>query len=222
MTNRCCASPRCTQPPVGFSTLCENHKRNLRRHGHAEQKGITVFELEPFKDRVKARRAKNPSNATWRLLDGRWEALTDHARVTLDAYASGRAALSHERQTAEILKALGETVEASKVVDTVLAMFAYWDQRPSRFKSDRAFDVQLARRVRGLGDTSTGKNVNIKSGKAKRTYTEVPPRVHACLAASLKVAFGAAGLRFAELEKRDAIGAHTERQELQIALRGLE
>jgi len=219
---RHCAAPRCTQPTGGFSTLCELHKRNLRRHGHAEQKGITVHELEPFKDRVKARRAKNPSNATWRLLDGRWEALKDHAKVTLNGYSSGRAAVSHERQTAEILKTLGESVEAPRVVDTVLAMFAFSDQRPGRFKSDKAFDVQLARRVRGLGNTSTGEAISTESGKAKRTYTEVPPRVLACLAATLKVAFGTAGLRFAELERRDAIGLQTERQELQNALRELE
>ena len=57
---RACSVNRCGKQTSGFSTHCELHKRTLRRHGHPEQKGVTVFELKPYRDRIAARRAKNP------------------------------------------------------------------------------------------------------------------------------------------------------------------
>ena len=63
MTKRC-AALHCAEPVAGYSTLCESHKRTLRRHGHALQKGITVLELKPFQDRIAARRSKNPDTTT--------------------------------------------------------------------------------------------------------------------------------------------------------------
>ena len=98
---RQCSIRVCRERTSGFSTLCEVHKRTQRRHGHAEQKGVTVHELKPFRDRVAARRLKNPGNPTWALLDRRWEALTAHAGATLDRYSMGAPAASYERRTAE-------------------------------------------------------------------------------------------------------------------------
>lgn len=87
----------CGQVTGGFSKHCEIHKRVLLRHGHPEQRGVTVHELAPFRKAVEARRAKNPANPTWRLLQASWEALTAHAEGTLDAYATGVASISYER-----------------------------------------------------------------------------------------------------------------------------
>jgi hypothetical protein len=122
MTKRCTAL-HCAEPISGYSTLCESHKRTLRRHGHAQQIGITVHELKPFQDRISARRAKNPANPTWELLRGRWEALTNHAKATLEDYASGSIAISYERQTAEQLGTLRSTVSMDAVIDAALAMW---------------------------------------------------------------------------------------------------
>lgn len=182
---------------------------------------MTAYELQPYRDRVQARRAKNPTNPTWALLDRRWEALTEHAGQTLARYATGMPAVSHERQTAEILVGLVDSVSAAAVIDTALAMFAFSEQRPSRFKSDKAFGFQLSRRVRGLADASSGAKRSATTGRLKRTYAEVPPRVMGCLAESLKVAFGVAGLRLAELEKRDEAGLQTERHQLSNALKDM-
>jgi hypothetical protein len=176
MTKRCTAL-HCAEPVAGYSTLCESHKRTLRRHGHALQKGITVLELKPFRDRIAARRAKNPANPTWELLQGRWEALTAHAKATLDTYASGSPAISYERQTAEQLGTLRSTVSVDVVIDTALAMFLLWDQCPHRLMSDRAFNFQLARRVRGLAEANSGSHYSAKEGRIKRTYKDTPPRV---------------------------------------------
>jgi len=43
-----------------------------------------------------------------------------------------------------------------------------------------------------------------------------------CLAESLKVAFGVAGMRLAELEKKEAEGMKSERQQLHDALKDLK
>jgi len=52
----------------------------------------------------------------------------------------------------------------------------------------------------------------------KRTYRDVPPRVMECMAESLKMAFGVAGMRLAELDKKDAEGVQAERRQLHDAL----
>lgn len=215
---RACSVNRCGKQTSGFSTLCELHKRTLRRHGHPEQKGVTVFELKPFRDRIGARRAKNPTNPTWALLEARWEALTAHAAARLDASAMGVPGSSYERQAAEQLLTLRDSVPGVTLVEVALAMFAMEAHRPARFKSDKAFATQLARRVRGLAEANASKHWDAKVGRMKRTYRDVPPRVLESLAESLKLAFGVAGMRLAELDKKDAEGVQAERQQLHEAL----
>jgi hypothetical protein len=216
-----CTANLCAEPAAGYSTLCELHKRTLRRHGHALQKGVTPHELQPYLERITARRNKNPANPTWDLLRRRWEALTGHAEATLEGYSRGAVAISHERQTAEQLVSLRDTVPADAAIDAALGMFLMWDQRPSRFKSDKAFGFQLSRRIRGLAEVNTGTHWSAKDGRVKRTYRDTPPKVLECLAESLKVAFGLAGLRIAELEKQEAAAPQKERLELTDALKAL-
>jgi hypothetical protein len=219
---RHCAVRVCRGQTSGYSTFCVAHQKTQRRHGHPEQKGVTVFELKPFKERVQARRAKNPANPTWTLLEARWQALTAHAEATLHRFSMGAAGVSYERQTAEQLLTLRDSAPANAVIDTALAMFALEEQRPSRFKSDRAFGFQLSRRVRALADVNTGSHWSAKEGRMKRTYRDVPPRVLECLAESLKVAFGLAGMKLAEMERRDAEGVQAERQRLHDGLREMQ
>jgi hypothetical protein len=181
-----------------------------------------VHELAAHRRRVEARRAKNPSNPTWALLEARWEALTGHAEATLQGYAAGAVAITYERQTAQQLLALREAVSAWDVIDTALAMYSVQLERPARFKSDRAFLFQLSRRVRGLAETNAGSRWSPSEGRMKKSYTEVPPTVLACLGASLQTAFGIAGLRLAELDKKEAEGQQAEQKQLHDALRDLQ
>ena len=218
MTRRCSVAT-CGHVTSGFSKHCEIHKRVLRRHGHPEQRGVTAYELAPFRKAVEARRAKNPTNPAWPLLQARWEALTGHAAGTLDVYATGAASISYERMTAELLIVLRDGVPADTVIDTALAMFAMEAQRSGRFRSDRAFVFELARRVRGLADVNAGSKWDEKQQRMRRTYSEVPPRVLECIGASLQTAFGVAGMRLAELDKKEAEGKQAERIELHDALK---
>jgi hypothetical protein len=219
---RRCAVAVCGQATSGYSTHCEAHKRTLRRHGHAEQTGVTVHELAPHRKRVEARRAKNPGNPTWALLEARWVGLTGHAEATLREYATGAVAITYERQTAQQLVALRDAVSATDVIDTALAMYAIQVERPARFRSDRAYLFELSRRVRGLAEVNAGSRWSPSEGRMKKTYTEVPPKVLECLGASLQAAFGVAGLRLAELDKRDVEATRAEKAELYGALRELK
>lgn len=215
---RQCSVPSCRHKPSGFSKYCDGHKRTLRRHGHPEQKGVTVFELKPYRDRIAARRTKNPGNPTWAMLEARWEALTAHAAARLDASTMGVPGSAYERQAAEQLLTLRDAVPGVTLVDVALAIFAMVEHRPARFRSDKAFGFQLARRVRGLADVNASSHWNVKEGRTKRTYRDVPPRVLECMAESLTAAFGVAGLRLAELDKKDAEGVQAERRMLHDAL----
>lgn len=215
---RQCEAVGCRENTTGWSTLCEAHKRAKRRHGHAEQKGVTGYELRPYLKRVAARRAKNAANPLWQLLRDRWAALTGHAEATLAGYASGAAAVSYERQTAEQLMTLRDAVPGDAVIDAALAMYVYGEDRPGRFRSDQAFSYQLARRVRGLARVNAGSHWSAKEGREKRTQRDIPPKVLACLAESLRVAFGVPGLKLAAMDKADAAGLLNERQQVSDAM----
>ncbi len=168
-----------------------------------------------------ARRMKNPTNPAWGLLQARWEALTSQAVAVLDAFALGAPTITYERMAAELLIVLRDAVPAEVVVDTALAMVAMENQLPGRFRSDRAFLFEMARRVRGLANVNAGSRWSPVEARMKRTYTEVPPRVLERLGASLQLAFGVAGMRLAELDKRDAQGKQAERVELHDALKDM-
>jgi hypothetical protein len=219
---RQCAVVACQDSTTGWSTLCEVHKRAKRRHGHAEQTGVTAHELKPYLKRVAARRTKNAANPLWQLLRGRWEALTGHAEATLLAYASGAVAISYEQQTAQQLMTLRDTVAGDLVIDAALAMYVYGEDRPGRFKSDQAFNFQLARRVRGLARANAGSRWSEKEGREIRTQRDIPPRVLGCLAASLRVAFGVPGLKLAAMDKADVVGQLTERQQVKDAMEAMQ
>jgi hypothetical protein len=105
------------------------------------------------------------------------------------------------------------------VIDTALAMFLLWEQSTLRFMSDKAFNFQLARRIRGLAEANSGSHYSATEGRIKRTYRDTPPRVLDCLAGSLKVAFGVAGMRLAELEKIDKQKMTDKKLELSAALK---
>jgi hypothetical protein len=149
-------------------------------------------------------------------------ALTAHAAASLDSQGAGAISTTYERQTAEQLTALGDTVAGDVVIDTALAMFSMWEQWPTRFKSDKAFIYQLSRRVRALAEVNTGSHWSAKEGRMKRTYRNVPPKTLECFGASLRLAFGVAGMRLAELDKKDAQELLAERQELSDALKDLK
>lgn len=92
---------------------------------------------------------------------------------------------------------------------------------PRHFLSDRAFWVQLGRRVRGLTDVNFGERYVHATGKVKRCYRELTPRATVILGHWLAEMLGIGGLHLARLEREDQEQRTRERQELHQALNEL-
>ena len=71
---------------------------------------------------------------------------------------------------------LGDVVSAREVVVCALAMFVMWEMEPRKFRSDDAFRMQLARRVRRLTEANAAHYFDHIAGKGKRVYRDVAPR----------------------------------------------
>lgn len=222
LTVRQCAVPRCGAATAGHSTLCERHKRTQRRHGHPEQVGITVHDIKPYRKRVAARQAKNPSNPAWALLAQRWQALVDNSADTVATYLRGMAMVAYVVKAAEQVQRVATATPPEVVVETALAMYLMREERPGRFQSDKAFSFELARRVRGLTESNAGTYWDAQTGKMKRVYKDLTPKAMEVLAGQLVAAFGGAGLFIAGLERVEQEKARADHQNLSKALGELQ
>jgi hypothetical protein len=154
---RTCRAPGCRAfAASSFAAYCPTHRRNLRRHGAVDQKAITKAHLRPYLKAVRERIAKNPDSPAWTTLDARWRALVDHAEGILGQFSRGRAMNRFEVAAAREVVKLGKEVKPREVVEATCGMVAMWVIEPRKFRSDEAFWVQLARRVRGLTDVNFG------------------------------------------------------------------
>lgn len=217
-----CRAAQCSEKAAGFGTLCDRHKSIQRRHGHPEQAGVTVQELAPYRLRVRVRMEKNAASDAWNILRQRWEMMLEGAKEHEAAYRSGAAQIAHERQALNEFAKLGSHVPVAAVIETVLALYLMQEEQPRRFKSDVAFDAQLARRVRGLTDSNAGSYWDDKAKRTKRVYKDLPPRTLAALARHLKATFGVAGIYVARLEQQEANQQNNEKAALATALEGLK
>lgn len=222
MTVRQCAVPSCGAATAGHSTLCERHKRTQRRHGHPEQVGTTVHDIKHYRKRVAARKAKNPTNPAWSLLEQRWQGLIAIAADTVAAYLRGAVHIAYVVRAAEQVLRIATAVPSGVVVETSLAMYLMHEERPQRFLSGRAFSFELARRVRGLTDSNAGTYWDARTGKMKRVYKDLAPKAMEVLAGQLVAAFGGAGLFIAGLERVEAEKARADHQCLSTALGDLK
>lgn len=212
----------CSLPTMGYSTLCDNHKRRNRRHGHPEQRSVTAYELEPFRKRVKARIEKNANNPTWQLLRDRWKALEGIAETNLNRYAAGTPYNRYAQEAWSNIAKLGANAQAMDIIETVLAMFLLQEENPYRFQSDEAFGGQLVRRVRNLAPTSIATYYDDKTDKAKRVYRDLKPKTMHILAKIFQETFGVAGLTVARLEQQENDQKRAERESLHAALDALQ
>jgi hypothetical protein len=205
---RPCRAPGCSSPAASsFAAFCSPHRSAFRRHGAPDQRAITKAQLKPYLKLVKARMAKNPDSPAWVTLDERWRALEDIARGIVADYAKGRAGSRYERAAAyEVIK-LAEDVKPREVVEVATAMVMMWELEPRQFRSDRAFWIQLARRVRGVTDMNFGERWDNARGRVRRCYRELTPKAALILGHWLAETLGVGGqhlarLHRAELEKK--------------------
>lgn len=215
MTARICAVPHCGDPAASdYSPHCRRHKSTVRRHGAPNQRGITKAETEPYLARVEARIAKNPDSEAWALMEASWAAIVADAR----AIARRRVANRYERSAANEIAAIAQDCAPGEVIRTVLAVVLFWRDRPSRFASDNALRVQLARRVRALSQRHVGLRYDHRTGQQVRVYREMTPKAATILGHKLMIAFGGIGLQLAALDERDRKAAQEAKQRLATAL----
>jgi hypothetical protein len=219
MTYRLCRAPGCSSPAASsFAAYCSPHKANLRRHGAVDQKAITKTHLKPYLKLVRERISKNPDSPAWVTLDSRWRALVDHAQGLLAQFSRGRAMSRFEITAAREVVKLAAEVKPREVVEVTCAVVVMWELEPRRFRSDEAFWVQLARRVRGLTDVNFGERWDNVRGKVRRCYRELTPRATIMLGKWLAETLGVGGQHIARLQQADWHWKAKEAAELREAL----
>jgi hypothetical protein len=211
----------CSEPVSGYSKHCNHHKRANRRHGHPLQTGVTVYELAPYLRRVKARIQKNEGSPVWDLLRGRWQVQIQRAQQVTAAHAKGSTYQRYERAALLDVLKLAANVDTDKVMTMALALFLIRSEQPRRFKSDRAFLCQMARRVRGLTEVNAGTSWDHQKQRMKRYYRETPPQALEALGQLVGDVFAVAGMHVAAMEQREMEQKMNEKKALNEALEAL-
>lgn len=219
---RVCRVQGCEAVANGYGVYCPKHKGNDRRHGAPTQRGVTKSDLKPYREMVSQRVMKNAANPVWRKADERWLGIVGMAEGVIDRFATGRPGFGWERRAAVEVVKLSQHVAAREIVETVLAMYLMQDLEPRRFSSERAFRTQMVRRIRGLTEVNAGQWLDPGSGKLKRAYSELPPRVTGAIAGWLVSALGGIGVYLAKLETEKARKEQQDRRELAEALEGVQ
>ncbi|RYC33624.1 hypothetical protein D3273_03955 [Lichenibacterium minor] len=220
---RHCRSPGCTAEATQYGAYCTSHKSTLRRHGDADQRGITKADLKAPLRAIRGRIERNSGNPVWGQSEGRWREVVGHARAVLARQGAGSA---YARQAASETVKLAEAVEAREIMATAFAVYLMADQQPRRFLSDTAFRVQLVRRLRGLTEANAGTWFDHKTGRTKRVYRELPPQAAGVMGEWIAKAFGAVGLFLARMDREQreaaALKADADRVKMAEALEALQ
>jgi hypothetical protein len=194
-----CRIPSCHGSTSPYGRYCNAHKIRHRRHGDPLQETITQATLKTSLKLLRDCIKKNSDKALWPKLEARWAETLASCRNHI-AEARAGVIFNRDRLKAsfELLK-LDGVVAPRDVVEAVLAVFLLQEQEPRRFKSDRAFLFQLARRVRVLSEMNAGVYYNHVTGRMKRVYRDLKPAATEALGGILVESFGAAALYIARL-----------------------
>lgn len=200
--------------------MCGVHRVVIARHGHPEQTPVRLHELRGQLKRIETRRQRNPDNPTWPLLRERWAAVQAWAVEYSNTAEAGGVVNRYALDAARQVNQLGST-PADKVVDVSLSLYLLQEDQPHRFRSDLAFDRQLARRARRTSRIAAGSYWNDKLQRTSLVFKDSPPRTTDALAALLKEAFGPAGIALARLEHSEAQAVFDKERQFNNALESL-
>ncbi|MBR0991029.1 hypothetical protein JQ580_09930 [Bradyrhizobium japonicum] len=113
---------------------------------------------------------------------------------------------------------LADTASGRDVAVTVIAMYLLQDYDPRLFKNEMGFRTQLVRRVRSLSGTSFSHWSGASDGRDRRAMKELEPKTAEYLSSLLVRLFGPAGVRVAQLERREEEEQRKERLAYYAAL----
>ncbi len=194
-----CLIPSCHARTSPYGRYCNTHKIRWRRHGHPLQETITHATLKVSCKLLRDCIKKNSDKALWPKLEERWMETLASCRDYIREAEAGAIFNRHRLKASYELLKLDGVVAPRDVVEAVLAVFLLQEQEPRRFKSDRAFLFQLARRIRGLSDMNAGVYYDHVTGRMKRVYRDLTAAATEALGDILVESFGAAALYIARL-----------------------
>lgn len=201
---RTCRALGCQGKVLGrYSIYCPRHAQNNRRHGDPHQTSIRKHQLNPYLKLVSNRIQKNKNTIRWDVIEARWISVVQTAQAVLAGYEQGLAGFEHERRAAEAVMRVHKDANFRVIVETVAAMFLLRYLDPHLFRSDKAFEYQLVRRVKSLTDLHTGTYYNQNNGRLLRAYKTTPPKETETFARWLIKALGPLAMHFVRLEERD-------------------
>ncbi len=220
-----CIVAHCNRPAGGGSsrgsrhwTLCNTHRHRERRHGDVLQKGILAADLKPYLRNLDKRQNASPNAKLWEMLAARWGTVIGRCNGILADRAAGTPTNNWQSQAAAEIVRVAEQTTAQKAWRTAVAMFLLREYEPRRFVTDRAFLVQLGRRVRHLAEANRGSFWDAVTGRTKFAYRDPNPRVAVLIGQWLADTFGVAGVYFAKQDMEEADQRKAERTAFHAAL----
>lgn len=173
---RPCKAHGCGFFAKGFSTYCEYHKRNVSRHGHPLQKGITKADLKPYVKEVRAYLADNHPDKSKAVLEGIWDRTVKEAQRFLDMADRGRPFVGYEMEANQAILSLSREQDAETIAVTLIAMGVWYEEDPHFWKYDEGFRFQAVRMLLRLNPREA--SYQWRNGKMQRSsYRQIPPRV---------------------------------------------
>ncbi len=193
-----CRVVGCDNRAAGYSPLCPKHRSRKRRHGHEEQRTIGRTDLKPFLKKVEERIAKQPDASLWSICEQRWNTLTHEWRSH-----PPHTIFRPVRAGAKELVRLADTVSARDVMVTLIAFYLLQDNDPRLFKNETGFRTQLVRAIRSLSGGSYNNWDGAADGRKRRAMKELDPHTVKYLSGLLAELMGPAGLKVAQLERKE-------------------
>jgi hypothetical protein len=162
---------------------------------------IRSQDIEPYRQRVRDLRKRNPKSKLWEGLEKVWQAHVDHAVSTMADYRNGLAMSRRGIDAAEMISTLGQHVPASEVVNEVAALVMMWRKEPRRF-TDEGFRHLIVKRLRVMSPAFKRSTWVHEEQRTTTRTSKLPHRTTQELAGDLIDGIGKACLHLALASER--------------------
>lgn len=185
-----CIVPGCQTAAGRYGQLCPKHIARKRTQGHPEQEPVGRYELRPWCRAVRPVIDRNRDREAIKITEERWQQLLAHCVPLTDGGDTGGHVHWPTTNAARGLRQATVDATFDAILETVSALVLLRETNPRRFRSDEAFNVQLARAVRRLGTTAVAWGWDQKAGKQRGVYRTFPRRASLALAEMVMEAIG--------------------------------
>jgi hypothetical protein len=219
---RPCRQPGCpNETGRTYSPLCSSHRRAFERHGHPDQRPVFLRELAPSIKVLKRRMVDNADNEAWRILEARWRAIVGRAAAVVADAEAGRPHFRSELRASTEVLAVARVAPPAAVIARCLAVGMLNASNLYRFKSQRAFEVCMAKLFLRLGPGNSMRYWNHKLRKMSTVSRDWPAQVVALIGQSLVAAFAGPAAQLVAIEAARRPPEEVEQARLTAALQAL-